>query len=276
MSDVKGVLLNSGKQLITSTLTGFSVIAPHSFAIGTTYGFEPDATDTAPRGTVVYTGGASLVQARALSDDTARYVLTVPESEGPFDIGNIVFYGTMWDNQPIPMFSVVLPFAYKKEISASSASAGLVYPTPGNRFIINITIKHSLDVTQVNVTVTTPTFSSLAFFKDNNTYPPPALNPWTSFVLHNDTRTGSPALVTTRSDGVQWGVPFWQSIRSPKFGILDAGVSGDKYKQEGSPTYIWGQSYTTPAAHFRGVIGGSSYTMGAANFLGNIGGATYV
>lgn len=273
-ADVKGILLKTGKSLLTSSLTGFSLFAPIKYEIGNSYGFTPDENDTVARGSIVYTGSSLEVQSRQLSEDTARYIITVPETAGPFSIGNIVLYGSMWNADPVPMFSVVLPFLYAKEKSLASVVSGTQYPVPGNRFIINITIRHSLEATTVNVTITTPTFSSLAYFTDETNYPPPATNPWTTFVLHNDSRTHMPAMVMTRSDGTQWGIPTWQSIRDPKFGIADGGQMGDGYAPTGM-TFIWGQQYTTPAASFKGSIGGTSYTMPSSTFIGNLGGLIY-
>lgn len=273
-ADVKGVLLKAGKSLLTSSLTGFSLFAPIKYELGSDFGFTPDENDTVPRGTVVYTGSALEVQSRQLSEDTARYVITVPETEGPFSFGNIVLYGSMWNADPIPLFSVVLPFLYTKEKSNATVSTGTQYPIPGNRFVVNIAIKHSLEATTVNVTVATPLFSSLAYFTDNTNYPPPALNPWTTFVLHNDTRTSMPAFVVTRGDGTQWGIPTWQSIRDPKFGVADGGQCGDAYAPTGM-TFLWGQTYLTPAAAYKGTIGGTSYTMPSFNFIGNLGGLGY-
>lgn len=274
-ADVRGVLLTAGKSLITSSMTGFSLFAPIKYELGNAYGFTPDESDTVARGTIVYTGSALEVQARQLASDTARYVITVPESAGPFNIGNIMLYGTMWNADPVPLFSVVLPFLYTKEKSNATAVSGTQYPIPGNRFIITITIKHSLEASTVNVTVTTPNFASLAYFSDQHTYPPPALNPWTTFMLHNDTRTDMPAMVATRDDGTQWGIPAWQNIRDPKFGMADGGQCGDGYAPVGL-TFLWGQTYLTPITSYQGVIGGSSYTMPSMNFVGNLGGVSYV
>lgn len=272
--DVKGILLNAGKDLITSSMTGFSLFAPFKYEIGNAYGFDPNATDTTARGTIVHTGNALEVQSRRMSEDTARYTITIPESAGPFSIGNIVLYCTMWNATPIPMFSVVLPFLYEKAVSNSIVSNNVQYPTPGNRFIVNITIKHSVEATGVTVNIQTPTFSSLPFYADDTTYPPPGLNPWTTFVLHYDSRTNMPSLVTTRADGTQWGIPSWQNIRNPKFGVADGGQMGDGYAPTGL-SYLWGQRYSTPPSSYRGKIGGSSYAFPAGNFIGNLGGSDY-
>lgn len=271
--NVKGIILTKGKRLITSSMTGFSLFAPSKYEIGDGYGFDPDENDTGVRGTLVYTGSDLDVQARQLADDTACYTISVPEGVGPFNVGNIMLYGTMWNNEPVPLFSIVLPFQYYKDISDSTYSVGSGHlPVPGNRLIINITIKHSLETEQITVNILTATFSSLPFYPDENNYPPPGLNPWTAFVIHRDSRVGTPALVVTDSNHTSWGVPCWQNIRDPSFGMLIGGFTGDDYTPD-QRTFLFGQFFDTPDEVFRGTIGGTAFTTASGHFVGNLGGS---
>lgn len=272
MADVKAVLLQTGKNLFSAALSGVSLVTPHSFKIGDMAGFTPDSADTAPRGNNVFSAGIGLIQFRQIAADTVRYTMTLPESVGPFDVGNVVMYGTLVDNSPVPLVSVVLPFKYNKVIATGSSNQGGV-PTPGSRFVINVTIKHSLDSQLVSVTITTPLFSSLGFFEDQFTIPASSGNPWNQFVIHNDTRLDTPSLIMKRTDGAYFGIPFWKRANDPKFNVFSGGVIGDNYKSD-IPVFF-GNYYLTPEDKYRGDIGGGSYTQDDNQFAGDVGGATY-
>lgn len=272
MADVKAVLLQTGKNLFSAALSGVSLVTPHSFKIGDMAGFTPDSADTAPRGNNVFSAGIGLIQFRQIASDTVRYTMTLPESVGPFDVGNVVMYGTLVDNSPVPLVSVVLPFKYNKVVATGSSNQGGV-PTPGSRFVINVTIKHSLDSQLVSVTITTPIFSSLGFFEDQFTIPASSGNPWNQFVIHNDTRLDTPSLIMKRTDGAYFGIPFWKRANDPKFNVFSGGVIGDNYKAD-IPVFF-GNYYLTPEDKYRGDIGGGAYTQDDNQFAGDVGGATY-
>lgn len=273
MADVQGILLNTGRGLITSSMIGFSMFAPLKFRVGNSFGFTPDPADTDIRGALTYEGSSALMTSRRLAEDAARYVCTIPESEGDFDIGNIVFFGTMWNNDPIPLFSVSLPYLYHKQV-ASPSFEGQPFPTPGSRFICNVTIKHSLEATGVTVTITTPTFASFPTYEDENSVPTPGLNPWSTYIISKDSRTGGPTFVFTDENEVTWGIPATQLLREPNFGDADGGYTGDGYTKE-VRSYISGGTFTTDEAVYRGTIGGESFTEAAENFIGNIGGVNW-
>lgn len=272
MSDVKASLLNSGKKLISASLTGVSLVTPHSFKIGDLAAFEPDAADVNPRGSIVFTAGIGLIQFRQVADDTVRYTMTLPESVGPFDVGNIVLYGTLVNNTPTPLVSVVLPFKYKKIVSEGSSNFGGI-PKPGSRFVINITIKHNVESSQVSVTVETPTFSSLAFFQNNYDIPVASGNPFKQFVIHEDTRVGTPSLVMKRNDGSYHAIPFWKRLNDANFNVFSGGVVGDGYKPD--IPELFGNYYLTPEDKYKGSIGGGLYTQDQNQFAGDVGGADY-
>lgn len=272
--DVGAVLLDSGKRLITGALTGFTAIGPVKFRVGDLAGFTPDKTDTDIRGTLVFEGLAGLTQVRRIADDTVRYTLVITEQHGPFDMGNVVLFCSHADAEPSPMVSVVFPFKVRKNAGNVDLGDSLDVPTPGNRFTINITIKHSVEGEVVTVNVTDPQFSSLPFYATRYDIPAYALNPWGQFVVHNDDRIGTPTLVTKRSDGSYWGVPFWQNFRSPKFGIIDGGVAGDGRAAD-NLGYAWGNFYLTPEDLYDSALGGSGYTANPSSYVGVVGGASY-
>lgn len=272
--DVGAVLLDAGKRLLTGALTGFTAIGPVKFRIGDTAGFTPDKTDTDIRGNLVFEGLSGLTQTRRIADDTVRYTLVITEEFGPFDIGNIVLFCSHADAEAEPMVSVVLPFKVRKNAGNVDLGDSLDVPTPGNRFVINITIQHSVEGSNVTVNVTDPQFSSLPFYATRYDIPAYQLNPWNQFVVHNDDRIGTPTLVTKRSDGSYWGIPFWQNFRSSKFGIFDGGVAGDGRAADNFG-YAWGNFYLTIDSLYDGALGGSNYNDPPSSYVGVVGGAAY-
>lgn len=274
MADIKAKFVAKGKRLVTGALTGFSVMSIHSFQIGTEFGFEPSETDEVARGDVVFTGYAGLTQSKAIADDTVRHTILLPESIGPFSMGNLVVFGTHLDGTEIPFLSISLPFAVQKIRSDPSLNETLASPVPGSRFVIHVDIKHSIFGPVPSVTVVTAEYANLSFFDTEGSVPPPSLNPYSQFVVNYDTRTKSPAMVSKRSDGTYWGIAMFQNYRDPKFGILDGGIQGDSY----SPTqydFISGYLYTTPDSEYSATVGGSDYTDGISNDGQIVGGLPY-
>ena len=275
MADVRAVVLNEGKTLVSGALAGFFAYGPTRFRVGTAAGFEPSSGDTDVRGRVVFTGLSGLIQRRKIAEDTVRYTLTITEKYGPFDIGNIVLFASAGDGPEKALISVVLPFTVKKEPSDPNLTASNPYPIPGSRFIVNITVKHTLDGGEAIVEIKNPNFSSLPYFDTEFSVPPALTNPYQQFTVHNDTRIDTPTLVTKRIDGSYWGIPFWQNYRSPKYGVIDGGVDGDDYTTE-QGNFAWGYFYLTPDEVLDGQLGGSGYvqdnTLGYATVVG---GASY-
>lgn len=275
MSDVSAILLQSGKKLITGALTGFTAIGPVKFRVGSLAGFEPDKLDTDIRGPLVFEGLAGLIQARQTADDTVRYTLTITEKFGPFDIGNIVLFASLGDGVEKALVSVVLPFSVKKYPADPDLGTTQPFPVPGSRFIVNITIKHSIDGDAVSVVVVPPEFSSLAYFDTEMTVPPSLVNPYSQFVIHNDSRTNTPTLGSKRADGSYWGIPFWQNLRSPKYGVIDGGRTGDGHKAE-QGSFAWGYFYLTPDFDLSGQLGGTGYNQdNDLGYVDIVGGSPY-
>lgn len=276
-ADVDAILLNDGKRLITGVFTGFTPMAPIKFRVGNAAGFATNPNAINISGSTVFEGGAALIQVRRIYDDTVRYTLIIPESVGPMEIGNIILYAAHADNVDAPnaLVQVVLPFRVKKEVSSPDLGNPNPFPSPGNRFVINITIRHSIEGDDVVVTVLNPEYSSLPSFPTQLDVPAAAINPWNQFVINLDDRTKTPTLVHKRSDGQYWGVPFWQNLRDPKFGVIDGGNTGDQHLP-GNGSFLWGYFYTTPNNVLKGQIGGSGYIQdNNLGYVGTIGGLSY-
>lgn len=275
MSDVKAILLDSGKNLITGSLAGFTAVGPTEFRIGSTAGFDPLKTDTDITGPLVFRGLSGLIQRRMIAFDTVRYTMTVTEKYGPFEIGNIVLFASHADGTSRALVKVVLPFKVTKRPSDPDVGATQPFPTPGARFTINVTIKHSIDADDVIVQVINPNYSSLPYFDTQFNIPPTLTNPYSVFAIHNDTRINTPVMVSKRADGSYWGIPFWQNLRSPKFGTIDGGTTGDGHLED-QGSFAWGYYYLTPNDLLDGVLGGTGYLQdNELGYVDIVGGSAY-
>lgn len=275
MADVLATLLDSGKFLLTGALTGFTALAPVKFRVGDLAGFTPDKGDSDIRGSLVFEGLSGLIQARQTAVDTVRYTLTITEAFGPFDIGNIVLFASLGDGVAKPFVSVVSPIRIKKKRSDPDVGATQPYPTPGSRFTINITIRHSIEGDDIVVEVVNPEFSSLPYFDTELNIPSSLVNPWSQFVIHNDTRVNTPVLASKRADGSYWGIPFWQNLRDPKFGTIDGGTVGDAHRLD-QGSFLWGYYYLTPNDLLTGLVGGTGYIQdNALGYVDIVGGQAY-
>lgn len=272
---VKATLLETGKRLTSGALAGFSRFAPHSFKCGATADFTFSPSEVAHRGSLVYTGSASLIQTRIVTFNTVRYTCVLPEGVGPFTFGNLVLFSSDFNGEPIPFVGISFPFALTKTLSDPNWNNSNPFPKPGNRLVISITVTHSeiTDDSRITVNLLTPTYSNLPFFEDETVLPPAESQPWPQFVLHNHTSRGMPVFVSKRDDDTYWGAPM-QNIQHPHFGFIDGGVSGDSY-QTSQHAWLDGRYYTTLAGQYSGVMGGMGYTDIAQFPDSIIGGATY-
>lgn len=275
MSDVESILLTAGKPLATGALAGFSAFGPTKFRVGAAANFAPNAAATDIRGSLVFEGKSGLMQTRMVAADTVRYTLTIPENYGPFDIGNVVMYASAADGKELPVVHVILPFAVSKMNANVDLDSASPYPIPGSRFVINITIKHSMESEIVKVQVISPNFSSLPTFDTQMNLPPSAVNPWQQAVIQNDTRLNTPTLISKAADGDYWGIPFWQNLRSPKYGVISGGSVGDGHKEDNSH-YLFGYYYLTLNSDLAGILGGTGYKQdNDLGFVGVVGGVPY-
>ena len=258
---VKSTIKTAGLALIQGAQTGFSRFAAHSFVLGSGSNYTPVPSGTTVNGSVVFTGTAALIEAKVMSDDTTNYILTVPEGAGPFSFGSIILYANNLDGTPLAYMEASLPFAVQKIFSDPNLSVASPFPLPGSRLIITFSVKTVIGVgdTPINVTVTAPSYSSLAYFPDETTLPPPQTQPWNQFVLHNHSQSGAPALVTKRADDTYWGAGLLQNLTNPNFGTLNGGNSGDGWLPD-PVSFAWGGTYKMTDNDYAGQLGGFGYT----------------
>lgn len=264
-------IVNSGKTIISRTLLGVADIYPVGFRVGDEAGFSPDENDTDIRGNLVYEGGAENIQVNQIAEDTIRYVCTISEVFGPFNVGNLMLYLDDGTNSPLPFVQVALPVIVRKT-QASPSFTLEEYNVPGARLAISIEIKHSQEAEILSVNIVTPNYSQLPTFGTEAEVPLGAALTFKQFVVSYDSRTKGPVLFTVDANNVRWGMPFSHQLTDPNFGHLDGGVDGEDYG--GEPDEILsGYYYLTPSAAFSPYnLGEALYTDTYGRTLGN---ATY-
>lgn len=278
MAKAKVKLLEGGRRQILSAAAGFASFAPHSFKVGDLAGFiDASATETLPRGDIVFTGDAYLMQARLQDEGAVKYTMMLPEGAGPFNVGNIVMYTVAVGQQPVPYAMIILPFRINKKLSEYDIGPNGM-PNPGNRMMISLTVKHRVhdvdDVDNIIVEVIAPEYANLPYFDRETNLPSPSLNPWSQFIVQRAALTGQPALATKGDDERYWIMPFFKDIRHPKYNVMSGGISGDGYK-ETEYGWLWSHRYTTPEGQYKGSIGGYSYTSIGVAALNRVGGVPY-
>ena len=269
---LKGRILDAGKPIISNAITGLSTSYSTGFQIGTTHGFEILTSETGPRGEIVHIGKTQDVAVTRIAVDTVRFACSVTEGAGPFTMGNLVLYMQDDNGDSVPFIMVAFPHPIVKNPSSDQVTTD-GFTLPGSRFVVAIHVKHSDELTDVEVIILPPDYSSLPTFATEDDVPPgPALT-FKQFVVAHDTRAKTPVLFTVDHNNTRWGIPFYTQLRDPRFGQLDGGVDGEGWGGEYSEI-VFGMFYTTPEINFsENPVGGASYTD--SSILQTIGGATY-
>lgn len=269
MPTLDAKILTAGKTVISNALLGVTPAQPHSFSCGDEFGFDPDATDTAPRGNLVFTGDAAAITSHRLAEDTVRYVCQITEQHGPFTLGNLVLNVMNDSGSVVPFISVVFPVAVQKLNSDPNATAS-GYQVPGTRLAINIELKHTDEVEIASVTIVTPDFAFLPSFETEATVPVGAALTYKNFVISHHTIVKRPILGTVDGNAIRWGIPFSQQINDPGFGQLDGGDDSEDHFYYDGLEIIFGYFYLTPESAFTyPSYGGGAYTDSLVLSLGN-------
>lgn len=272
---VKVYMLNTGKQLFSTALAGISVVNATYFSVGDSANFTGDPTLVAPLGANVFSGSADLISVTLIAPDTVRYTMTMPEDVGPFQVGNIMLYGSLPNNILTPLLHVVFPFKYDKTTSATTTLLPNGLPTPGSRLVINVSVRHVFDSDNFEVYVEFPDFANLPSFDSETSIPSGEINPWNAFLINRSVNTGSPVFgARNLLDNTQWGMPLWNRLTDPQFNVITGGVSGDGYIPD-RLDYVSGGHYLTNEINFKGFAGGSTYTTAEEDFFDSVGGAPY-
>ena len=271
MPVLESKILTAGKTALSNALLGIAPASAHSFNVGDTAGYEPVVSNTAITGNLVFEGLATSITSTRLSEDTVRFVCTITESHGPFEVGNMILFMESIEDGVVPFIEVVLPVAITKTQSDPQLTAE-GFQVPGSRLAINIELKHSDEVIIQSVTVITPNYASMPTFETQLDVPAGAALSFRQFVISWHSQTRSPVLATVDGGGIIWGIPYSQQVNDPDFGHLDGGQDGGGYGGE-PDDIVFGYFYTTPEATFVSpYIGGATYTGIVSNIVG---GASY-
>lgn len=269
---IKGRVLHDGKIVITNALIGQESSFACEFRVGDEAGFEFDEEETAPRGSIVHIGSQYDISVTKIAIDTVRFVCSIPEGFGPFNMGNLVLYMQGEDGVSVPFLAVAFPYQVLKQPSNDQITTD-GYTLPGTRFAVSIELRHSDEETDVEVNILPPDYSSLPSFATELDVPPGSSLTFKQFVINYDSRVKGPVLVTVDENNTRWATPFSQQIMDPSFGQLDGGMDGEGY---GGTSFelVFGGWYTTPdTAYTENPVGGSLYTD---TQLRNVGGSSYV
>jgi len=248
------VLLDSGTTALAKAIAEGVPLQVVAYHVGEAANFTPttNATDVLP--TAVYVGDAATIAPSTVNQNEIRYIITLMETAGPFNVGNIMLFLQLGDDPTlIPYLYGVLPVPVPKYQSNPPQ-------TIGDRVVFNMTAKYVNITTAFALTVTTPEFASLPNYIDESGLPPASNTAYQQSVLQNVTTTGSPAIALRRYMDNSWYLAaFTQRLDDPNYGALQGGIVGDGYLPfYGS--YYNGGFYNTPNAAFnKFLIGGNAW-----------------
>lgn len=253
---MKTILTNRGKEALARAIASGNKLRVTKFNVGSAANFTPAATDLDVKPQIVFSGGASLISTSIVNQDQIRYVITIPEPEGPFSVGNIMlFFYDPEENEYIPYLFGVEPVAQPKYKSDPPS-------VTGNRLMFGLTAKFTNVAQAFDIKVVSPTYSSIPNIRDEFDLPTASSASFQQYVLQNTTITGAPGLAARREIDNSWFMnTFFQRLDDPNFGALLGGIAGDRYLPFYGDYYAGGR-YDTPNAGFdRYLDGGNNWTI---------------
>ena len=184
--------LNGPKISVTSVRVGSSIIQPTS-----------DMTDVTNE---VWRGDSSYIQYQIMDERTFLFKITLDESIGDFDIGNVGLFledGTM--------FSISTLVGPESKIKNNE-------PVVGNRKIFEIPIVISGLSGLINVNVIVPDESSIPFVNNEESLPAASLAPYSVYEITYSTLLKCPALALRTSTGWAY-IPTQSADTSSSFDL---------------------------------------------------------
>lgn len=247
------VLLDSGKAALASAIANGTKLKIGAYRIGQAANFAASTSATNVSPVSVYQGTAANISTSLVENDQIRYVITVPESVGPFSVGNIMLFLQDEEGELIPYLHGIQPVPIPKYKSNPPTIIG-------NRLVFNLTAKYTNISEAFTLVVSSPVYASLPNYRDEYELPNPSYAVYQQAVLQNNTVNGSPGLVVRRSIDNSWYInTFFQRIDDPAYGILKGGIAGDSYLPFYGDYYSCGL-YTNSSSDFNNTIdGGASW-----------------
>lgn len=249
------VLLNTGKAALAAAIAEGKKLKVAAYRIGQAANFEASVSATNVTPISVYQGDAINISTSLVNDDQIRYVVTVPESVGPFSVGNIMLFLVDENGTLIPYLHGIQPVPIPKYKNNPPAVIG-------NRLVFNLTAKYTNISEAFQLVIKTPVYASLPNYRDEYELPNPSYAVYQQAVLQNNTVNGNPGLAVRRNIDNSWYLNvFFQRIDDPDYGSLRGGVVGDSYLPFYGDYWAGGLYNTASSAFDRRLDGGASWAV---------------
>lgn len=213
------ILLDEGVNALVNAQANNVAVEIDSVVIGNDASSSIDPSDTSINGNQVFSGGASLIGVSTTGTDTIRFLITLDEGIGDFDVGNIVLFTS--NNEAFMKMSLDT----QVQKTASNLPSKI-----GNRLTFNAALVYNNVTSLVNVSILTQTDASLPDVQDVVSLPNAGVATYNAYLLQNHEHLGVPTLALKRNTDNTWfGIPIMDYLKSADFGILDGGVDADEH-----------------------------------------------
>lgn len=242
-------LLDQGKNALALAIASGSKLRVTEYRVGRSANFPPSKDGTTVTPNTVFTGDSTMINTGVVNSDQIRYIITIPESYGPFDVGNIMLFLDDGAGGKVPFLWGVNAAPIPKYQNDPPRSIG-------NRCVFTLTAKYTNITEAVNLIVTAPEYSSLISYPNEEGLAPASMAGFNQAILHNHTRLGRPTIAMRRAvDSVWFLASLTQRIDDPHFGAIDGGEIGDGYLPfQGE--YSAGGFYRTPNVSYNEYLEG--------------------
>jgi hypothetical protein len=256
MTDAMTCILDTGNEALVRALAKGKKLVAGRFRVGEDINFNPPRTGTNPMSQTVFVGGMDLISVKIIDKDTLRYSMTLPETAGNFNIGNVILDFLMDDDTYIPGIWWVSDVAIPKERFTDT--------TVGNRFIISFHEKFIDFAGAVAITVTPPVRASLPQYLNQGALVTAETTLYQQLVIQHHSIGRTPVFVTRRpQDNKYYATGYMQRLESPYFGAVHGGFMADGYNQYYGE-WVWGGWFISPPSEYREVIDGGDFTDSVA------------
>lgn len=199
---------------------------------------------------VYVNGPASDINAQFVSPNEFRYIITLNEAVGDFNIGNILL--KLEDGTPFLMGSL-------DQTLPKMRTNPPITPV-GDRLALNLTLKYSNVAGLVIVEMTDTVYMNPPSVPTIEDLPPAGESVFDLYIVDNDARLARPTLAFRKNSEPGWyGLPFTEELFSGSFGpALDGGVGQEDPYAIGSRRVTGGGGYVRYGA--RAILSGGNYS----------------
>lgn len=210
------VLLDEGNTALVNAKGNNTLVKLDSWKIGDFAGFSLDRTANDVLGNVVATGSNAEISVTIVSSDTLRFMLTLDEDAGNYNVGNIMLF----DDGGNAIMWMVLESSVSKEANNLPAQVG-------NRLAFNMSLTYNNVSNLINTSILQQNLANIPIVSDDGSLPIASGAAYDLYLLQNHRNLASPTLAFRRNSDDKWfGLPYVDYINDAEFGILDGGVDG--------------------------------------------------